>query len=219
MIEMKKAKNVILVKKEVVKWARESIGFSLEDAAKKSKLKIDEISSWENTDSEIKLSNIKKLAKTYKRTLTFFFLGRPPEISPIPNDFRTLDSVNIDTLSPKVRLAIRKAQRNRKFYAYLTEVADIKLVKHPTINFNVDPTEIAKKFRVYLNTTIEEQKGWKDEGFAFNRWIDHVEEKGVPVFQISLPKKEIRGFCLRENDLPPVIVLNSGDAIRGRIFT
>lgn len=216
---MEKAKNTILVRSILLKWARESIGFSHEIASDKTKIPTEKIMSWEDVDSDIKISDLKKLAKAYKRTLSFFFLKNPPEASPIPNDFRTLDSVNIETLSPEVRLAIRKAQRNRRFYAYLLEATETEQVRLPKISFNTDPGELASKLRNHLAVTIESQKEWKDEGFAFNRWIDIVEKKGVPIFQISLPKKEIRGFCLRENNLPPVIVLNGGDAIRGRIFT
>jgi len=216
---MEKTKNTILIKNILLKWARESIGFSSKDVAEKTKLPLESIKIWESVDSEIKITDLKKLAKIYKRTLSFFFLKEPPEVSPVPNDFRTLDSVNIETLSSEVRLAIRKAQRNRRFYAYLLEVTETDQIRLPKISFRSDPNEWAIKLRDHLGITIEEQKDWKDEGFAFNRWIDILEKKGVPIFQISLPKKEIRGFCLRENDLPPVIVLNARDAIRGRMFT
>ncbi len=218
-LKKEKPKNKIVVKKAIMKWARESIGLSIEAVSEKSKIDIEELRKWEDVDSEVKISDLKKLAKTEKRTLSFFFLNNPPTINPIPRDFRTLDSVNVETLSPKVRLAIRKAQRNRKFYAYLLEVTKSEFVKLKPISFNSNPTELAGEFRKYLNISIEEQKGWKSEGFAFNRWIDIIEGSGIPVFQLPFPKQEIRGFCLREDSLPPVIVLNAGDAIRGRIFT
>jgi len=216
---MEKKKNTLVIKSLVVKWARESIGFSFEEASTKSKISIDKIKEWESNDTEIKVSDIKKIAKAYKRTLSFFFLSKPPEVNPVPNDFRTLDSVNVETLSPEVRLAIRKAQRNRKFYSYLLEVTNTSHVIFPKINYQHNPSAIAIRFRSHLKIGLNEQKEWPSEGFALNRWIDAIESYGVPVFQISLPKKEIRGFCLRENSLPSVIVLNGSDAIRGRIFT
>lgn len=216
---MEKTKNTILIKCEVLKWARESIGFSLDFVSEKTKLSSEKIKEWENNDSDIKISDLKKLAKIYKRALSFFFLQKPPEISPIPNDFRTLDSVNLETLSADVRLAIRKAQRNRRFYAYLLEATETEQIKLPKISFDTDPSQLSTKLRDHLGIKIEDQKEWESENIALNTWIDAVEQRGVPVFQISLPKKEIRGFCLRENNLPPVIVINSGDAIRGRIFT
>lgn len=214
-----KSKNTIIIQSIVLRWARESIGFSFEAASEKTKIDIESIKKWESENSQVSISNLKKLAKAYKRTLSFFFLQAPPEVNPVPNDFRTLDSVDIKTLSTETRLAIRKAQRKRKFYANLLDILEIDKVCLPQIRFSIKPSVVAKKFREHLGVKIEDQKEWKDESFAFNKWIDLVEEKGVPVFQIPLPKKEIRGFCLRENDIPSVIVLNARDAIRARIFT
>lgn len=216
---VEKPKNTILIESAVLKWARESIGFSIEEASEKTKIKADELKRLESESSEIKISDIKKFARAYKRALSFFFLQKPPEDSPVPKDFRTLDSVDIETLSPETRLAIRQAQRKRKFFAHLLQVSGEEPDRLPQIHFNVEPSVVAKKFRQHLGVTIDEQKEWENESFAFNRWIDFVEKKGIPVFQIKLPKKEIRGFCLRENNLPPVIVINARDAIRGRIFT
>lgn len=217
---MEKVKNTILVKSNLLKWARESIGFSFEETNKITKIPIEKIKEWEEIDSEIKITDIKKIAKAYKRTLSFFFLQNPPEVNPIPKDFRTLDSVDINTLSSEVRLAIRKAQRNRRFYSYLLDVTETDQIKLPKISFDSDVNELSIRLRKYLDIKIEEQKEeWENESFAFNKWINVLEDKGVPVFQIALPIKEIRGFCLRENNLPPIIVLNSRDIIRGRIFT
>ena len=48
--------------------------------------------------------------------------------------------------------------------------------------------------------------------------MEAIEEKGVPVFQMDLDD-DFRGFCLRENDLPSVIVINVKDARSAKTFT
>ena len=75
--------------------------------------------------------------------------------------------------------------------------------------------------KVYKNT----QTKWKDDREAFNGWRQALESLGILVFQtgsIDSPKgveiSEMRGFAISDQPLP-VIVVNSKDSLKGRIFS
>lgn len=207
----------IKIEKEVLSWARNSIGFSLEEASRKTTIPANNLEKWEKESSEIYLSDIKKIARKYKRQLSFFFLPSAPKEKPIPSDFRTLDSVKQDDISEKIRLAIRRAQANRKIISeFFLDEYKLKINKPITLTENA--TEVGKKFRTLFNIKTEDQFSLKDEKKALAFWISKIEENGIPVFQMDLDEK-FKGFCLRENDLPPVIVVNSKDARNAKVFT
>ena len=212
------AKGVkIKIEKDILYWAREAAGLSIDEAAKKTKISGEEIKKWEAESSEIRLSDIKKFAKHYKRQLSFFFLPEAPKEKPIPDDFRTLDSIRHEEIPEKVRLAIRRAQANRKIIKdFFASEYEIKI--SGSISLHNNATTTAVDFRTRFNVSIEQQFSLKDEKTALAFWIEKMEEKGIPVFQMDLDKN-FRGFCLRENDLPPVIVVNVKDTRAGKIFT
>jgi len=81
-----------------------------------------------------------------------------------------------------------------------------------------DPEDLALRERVSFNITVDEQIKWKDAYQAFNTWRRLIESKNMPVFQISMPLEDARGFSLVDEE-PFVIIINSSDSIEARIFT
>jgi len=78
---------------------------------------------------------------------------------------------------------------------------------------------LASRMRALLAINNDTQRQWHDEREAFNRWRVALGVRGVLVFQAPcIALTEMRGFSLGEFPLP-VIVVNSGDSVRGRIFT
>lgn len=207
----------IKVERDVLVYAREAMGLSIPKTSELTKIKEEEIESWEKESSSILLSNIKKLAKAYKRQLSFFFLPYAPKEKPVPADFRTLDSVKIDEIPEKVRLAIRRAQANRKMLnEFFPDEYEVTLNK--PISLTENPTKTGELFRSFFSLTIEQQFAQRDEKESLSFWVEAIEGRGIPVFQMDLDE-DFRGFCLRENDLPPVIVLNVKDARAAKTFT
>ena len=68
----------------VAKWARESAGFTEEEAARKIGRSPDEITRWESGELRPSMSQIRKASEVYRRPLAVFFLPEPPQ------DFATL---------------------------------------------------------------------------------------------------------------------------------
>ena len=80
-----KAEPVAGIQPAVLRWARESIGMSVEDVALKLKRPPEDIRAWESADATAPTyAQLETLAyKVLKRPLAVFFLPEPPkEVSP-----------------------------------------------------------------------------------------------------------------------------------------
>lgn len=211
----------INIKPEILRWARESIGLDLEAAAKRISVKTETLVNWEQKESNVSLPKLRKLANVYKRSMALFLLPQVPNVPLFPPDFRTLDSLKTDKLSEAARLSIRKAERNREFFVELQKTLELG-VKYPKPFLSLDqrPEDAASQFRKEVKVTFAIQIEWPDKVAALRNWINIVEGFGVLVFQMPLPVREFRAFCIRgNNSLPPVIVLNTKDDPHGRIFS
>ena len=62
----------------VLKWARESAGLSLEDAAKRIPVPVAKLTAAESGSGQLTFSQLKSASHVYKRPLAVFFLDAPP---------------------------------------------------------------------------------------------------------------------------------------------
>jgi transcriptional regulator with XRE-family HTH domain len=78
----------IRVNPAVLKWARETSGATIEEAAKRLRVPLSAFSRWESQEATLTLTQARTLASYFKRPLAAFLLPEPPwEPSP-PHDFR-----------------------------------------------------------------------------------------------------------------------------------
>lgn len=208
----------IKISTSVLVWARTSIGYSIEEIARKMNVKPEKIEAWERGTDSPTYTQLENLAyKVFKRPLAVFFRTEPPKEVPIEKDFRNLTSSEITNLSTEMRLVLRKAKRLQNLVKELNKDNNIE----PThINFKVsikdNPTTAANRFREFLGLTIEEQKEWNPDN-SFDHFKEYVEKFGIYVFQFQMPFEEARAFSLTDDF--PIIVLNTEDAKNGRIFS
>ena len=208
----------VTVEPSVLAWARKSAGYDAEEVTKVLKLKKDEINRWESGEERPTLSKLEKLATKYKRPLAVFFLPEPPKEKPFPKDFRTLPGKRGTPLSPETRLAIRRALRLQSLAKELMKSLGRETMPQIEIIRQYNPEIEAIKIRKMLGVHIQEQFAWKDGYEALRTWQKIIEKLGIFIFQESMPLEETRGFSLT-TDKPPAIVLNTKDAINGRIFS
>jgi Zn-dependent peptidase ImmA (M78 family) len=206
------------VNPKVFKWLRESSGWSKEDIAKRLKTNIEIVSAIEKGERQSTLRQLKVLAIAYKRPLASFLLSESLKESPLPKDYRMLpDRKNV--FDKKTIYTIRKARDLQEIGAELlininnSTKPDIKKI---TISKN--PEKIALEFREKFELDIEIQKKFKTSYEFFNYLRDIFEEMNILVFQFSMPIEDARGFALTD-ELPNVIVINSGDTIEARLFS
>ena len=208
------------VNPKTITWARESLGYSIRKLEQKLRLKPGTIKSWEDGSSQPSFAQLKKLATSLKRPTTVFLLYVVPQDEPLPKDYRVLDESDVNSLSPNTKMHIRKIQRKRKLALELAKEIgeEIPRFKGRT-TLSTDIKSLAKKYRKIFGVELQTQREWQSDYEAFNFWRSCVEAVGVLIFQASLDSlKEMRGLALYHEEMP-LIVLNTKDSPRGKIFS
>jgi Zn-dependent peptidase ImmA (M78 family)/DNA-binding XRE family transcriptional regulator len=208
------------VRAELLIWARESAGYSVEAAAHKAQVKPEQLARWEAGERRPTITQLRTLARVYKRPLAVFFLTRVPKTFQVMHDFRRLPGEVAGVESPELRLEIRRA-------TYRREVAlDLYALRGETppafdarASLSEDPEVVGSRARGLLGVSYEAQTAWQGLYDGFNAWRSAIEGLGVLVFQAEgVEPAEMRGFSLGEQPLP-VVVTNIKESPRGRTFT
>lgn len=208
----------IVVSPGILKWARETAGYSPEDVAKRFKLSRDQVASWEAEPARISLSRIEDLARYYKRPTAAFLLTDAPEPPPAPKDFRRPAHQQVP-FSPELRLAIRRAYRLQRIFRETLVGMDRSPVSVVAqANMDEDAEGVAREQRSLTQISFDEQRSWEHPTEAFRRWREAVESKTIPVFQGEFRRTEAQGFSLT-NVSPFTIVVSGKDAPTARSFT
>jgi Zn-dependent peptidase ImmA (M78 family) len=207
---------------EVLRWARESFGLSIEKAAEKLHTKPERLESAERGERHLTLRQAERAADVYQRPLAALFAPAPPEEEPQEAQFRRLPGA---PEPPWPSEMIGLARRVRERQAAATELLDLvdEEPVWPSVSESlaVSPEEIAATVRGRLAISIEEQASWRDPtGYIpLRHWLDAVEDLGVLVIQDgSLPVEAMRGFASLD-PVVPAIVVNTQDDPRARVFT
>lgn len=209
------------VNPEVLKWARDIAGFSVEEISKKASIKPERYEKWERDGQDIPFGKLKIIASAYKRQIAIFLMKEVPEESfKKPNDYRNLNGADSE-LSKDVKLALRRATYFQKLarefndswgtkYDWLNGIKNLDINNHG---------QVAGWVRKILKADLDKTIKWKDDNQAYRFWRNAIEnEFGILVFQFSMPLEEVHGFCLRDSK-PYVIVTNSNHPYTARSFT
>lgn len=216
------AESVIGIQPAVLRWARQTQGYSVDDVAMHLKRHPEEIVAWEEGDSAPTYAQLETLAyKLYKRPLAVFFLPEPPSEPDPKKEFRTLPDFELDRLAADTRYQIRWAQALQLSLKELNDGAnpsdhkifrDVKLVASQAVS--TQATAIREHLRVPLST----QKSWATDEEALKTWREAVQDSGVFVFKHSFKQKAISGFCLIDDEFP-LIYLNNSNTKTRQIFS
>ena len=230
--------NIVCPTPKVLKWARESSGYTVSAVVAKLKRKTvtnQTLFDWETGKAFPTYSQLEHLAyKIYKRPLAVFFFPKPPDDeSSIEKSFRTLPKA-IGKLSPRMRWMIRKAHvmqmnvmdlhENKPFKNEISQ--ELKIFNDIKFTSKSSIKDLAKKLRGYLNISLKEQKEWSRQtsslqsgsDIALKKWREIVQAHGVFVFKDSFKEPEFSGFCLYDERFP-IIYINNNEAKNRQIFT
>jgi Zn-dependent peptidase ImmA (M78 family)/DNA-binding XRE family transcriptional regulator len=207
----------ITVTPSIVKWARENLGYSVNELSELIPLSKSDYEGWENGSIVPTLDKFRAFSRIVNQPIAFFFRPNPPEVEPLPKDYRTLPSEDRIAISPETRKVIQEVQdKQRIFIELLDELKKNELVG--IIQNLSDPEGNATDIRKKFDVSFAQQSAWKSDYTAFKEWRGILEQHGFLVFQYKMPVNEIRGFSI-PNDVAPVIVTNKNDHIRSQIFT
>jgi len=216
---MSKNTPILPIEPNVLKWARESIGMSQDDFAKKLHKSIEDVESWEkglSSPTYIQLENI--AYNILKRPIAIFFLSEPPAEKNIAAEFRTLPNYDLNNLHSNTHLLIRKANFFQLCLQEVFQESKDDFSANFLVDQNLDPIVQAKKIRELLGISIEDQCSWKTDDFALKNWRAAIERKGAFVFKESFKEAGISGFCLYDDKFP-IIYLNNTTTKTRQIFS
>jgi len=113
-----------LINPEVLTWARETVGFSVEELADKLKVESKQVQDWEDGSARPSVAKLKIIADKLKRPLAVFYLPTPPDDMRPPKDFRGLIAGHAGFFSPRLHVELRLAEARRKDALSLLEELD-----------------------------------------------------------------------------------------------
>ena len=220
------------VNPSVLRWARISMGTSIEEVATRLHKEVVDIEAWERGDGSPTYAQLETLAyKIYKRPLALFFFPEPPEEESIGQSFRTLPEQELQRIPPRMRYLLRKAQ---VLQLNLTELYEGVNPSPRNIlrEFEFTPTvaadNMAEQVRDYLGIKLAHQENWEGADDAFKQWRGALEEHGVFVFKDTFKSpgssrtdagdSPFSGFCLYDTEFPVIYVNNNKTKTR-QIFT
>ena len=215
----------------VLKWARETAGYSVEEVVAKldqeGKITASTVGEWESEgDLQPTYTQLENLAKLYKRPVVIFFFPEPPQEETPKVQMRSLPEGDADELPPNMRFLIRKAvirqldlaeiydeQTPIEYQKFKDDAEDLKdAIKGKDSDF------VASYIRNYLKVTIDTQRNWREIKDALKQWRKAVEQVGIWVFKAAFHDDKYSGFSLPSEKFP-IIYLNNSMTKGRQIFT
>ena len=229
----------IPVNPEILRWAREEAGMSLDEAALKAKISDikatsktpaqspgEHLGKIESGEAPLTSGNFKELAKLYRRPEITFFLSRPPRKSDFVADFRKIEGREPKKDSPEFAALKRRISCLHKG---LREIADLN--GSPRLSFvgSVRPTDSVSSIveRIHAILGEDPRKGKvKDEADFFRQLREQIQKAGVYVSLIgnlgswhtNISLEEFRGICIAD-EKASIIIINPNDTVRARVFS
>lgn len=217
---MSRSSPDVIIAPDVFQWLCGSSGFTASDISKKIDVSERIVRSWCDGAQKpvIPLTKVEQLSELFKRPLAAFLLSQPPEEPKLPKDFRRHPDAKPE-FSKELLLVIRKARRIQEIHHELTD--NLHISSHVPLKIRTlkdDPEKVAQQERERSGLQIYGDTSGMSVVRAFDIWREWLESQNISVLKIKIPVADARGFSLTDGE-PYVIVVNSADADRARLFT
>jgi Zn-dependent peptidase ImmA (M78 family)/transcriptional regulator with XRE-family HTH domain len=203
----------IPVNPQMIAWARNRAGLTVEEAAEK----FTHIAAWEAGRSFPTYPQLERLADEFKLPVAAFFFPEPPTLPPIRESFRTLPDTEFDEIPRQVRFLLRKAKALQINLTELTQgrnPADRLITRDLHFPENISIARMAARVREYLGVPLAEQYEWPDDESALKAWRTTLQAVGIFVFKDAFRVDGYSGFSLYDDEFPIVYVNNSSTKTR-----
>lgn len=223
------------VKPELLVWARETAGLTLEDAAErvgvgatKTATAAERLSAMESGRKEPSRTVLLEMARVYHRPLVAFYLSRPPAKGKRGVDFRTLhgggkpaDEALLDAL---VRDILARQDMVRALLEDDEDSESCRFVGSQAVTSG--SAVVLKSLRAVLRTDLQAYRRRSNASKAFDLLRNRIEDAGVFVLlkgdlgssHTRIPVDSFRGFSIAD-PIAPLIVINNHDAKPAWSFT
>ena len=221
---------------ELLRWAREESGLSLDEAASRAKITplkregmspSQRLEAWEEGKLSITLRQLESIAKAYRRPALTFFLSAPPVEQRIFTDFRTVASKEKGQDTPEYSAFILKIQILHDELAHITEQTGGEGVNYvgalsikSTIEKNVT------NMRTFLNFSFDDQQGLNSKNDLLRALRIQMQNIGIYViyagdlgsYHSQIDPNEFRGLSI-SHPKAPMVVVNSYDTKAAMLFS
>lgn len=231
---MDRAQNI---NPRILSWARETAGLSIEDAAVKLGLTngtkvtaTEKLASLESGDEKPTRIQLMKIASTYRRPLTAFYMASPPITADRGEDFRTLPGPVAPQESALLDALLRDIRARHDMLRSILEDEDevLRLPFVGSIKIASGIEDAVRRMKAALG--VEDDRGLRrvisKPNDLFTELRRRVESIGVFVLlagnlgthHSNISEKVFRGFAIADQ-VAPLIVINDQDAESARSFT
>jgi Zn-dependent peptidase ImmA (M78 family)/transcriptional regulator with XRE-family HTH domain len=224
---------------EILKWARDAAGFSLIEAAERSKINPikqkgsrkaftpgERLAIWESGEDTPSFRQLERIAKAYRRPILTFFLSNPPIEETSLNDFRTVADRKILS-SPELSALKRRIEllhENIKNILQEEEQEPLSFVGKFTMD--LPPSDMAKEIRKILNFLFIEQRRISSRASLLAELRKRAHHCGIFVLfegdlgshHSRIDPEEFRGMAICD-EIAPLIVINKNDYKAAQLFT
>jgi Zn-dependent peptidase ImmA (M78 family)/transcriptional regulator with XRE-family HTH domain len=223
------------VNPEILIWARETAGLSLEKATKALGLSaahgltaVDRLKALESGDEPPTRALLLKMSKQYRRSLLNFYLSAPPRKGDRGQDFRTVPPDRSITADALLDALIRdlKARQNlvRSVLEDEEDMEPLPFVGSAKMADGVMP--VLHSIQKTLGISLSDYRSRKTADDAFASLRDSAESAGIFVLLIgnlgshhsAIPVEVFRGFAIADA-IAPFVVINDQDAKTAWSFT
>jgi Zn-dependent peptidase ImmA (M78 family) len=212
------------VKAEVLRWARDRAGSTVDDLLSK----FPKLEQWESGELQPTLKQIESYARAVYAPVGYFFLPAPPE-EPLPvPDFRTVAGREMRPASPNLRDMIYACQERQDWFRDNARTAGSdRLAFVGSVNLQSPIIETAASIRRALSFDLERRRTCATCTDALRLFISEADRLGILVMcsgivmnntHRRLDPEEFRGFALSD-DLAPLVFINGADTKSAQMFT
>jgi Zn-dependent peptidase ImmA (M78 family) len=216
--------NRVEVKPELLQWARERSGLTVDALAER----FPKLEAWERREAHPTLKQLESYAKATHTPIGFLFLPAPPvEELPIP-DFRTIGNAHIGYPSPDLLETIYLCQQRQTWYRdYVRAAGEDRLKLVGSAQTTDDVVDTAARIRHALGFDLEERRRMSTWTDALRGFIAQADALGVLVMvsgvvgsnnRRKLDPQEFRGFALADEEAP-LVFINGADTKAAQMFT
>jgi Zn-dependent peptidase ImmA (M78 family)/transcriptional regulator with XRE-family HTH domain len=212
------ASSAVPVTPEVVQWAIDESGYSLENLATAIKVEPEKLRAWARGTDRPSVGEVRELARQLDRPFAMFLLPAPPQRTIPRVEFRSpLGGPGRDLYPIELR-RLREAARLQRVLSWVHRELELPPVGLARLKTSSDPIAAAAETRRQLGVTVERQRSWRSPHQALAAWRAELERSGIFVFMLSFTEDACRGFSLWD-DFAPVIAVNTALKPEARAFT
>lgn len=213
---------------EVFRWARESAGLTLDEAAQSVGIVSASLTAIEAGAKEPSRVNLANMARSYRRSLLTLYMPAPPQKGDRGEDFRTVVAERSIAAEADIDALLRDLRGRQSLVRAILEDEEgtLPLDFVGSARTKDGAARLCRSIEHQLGMTRTEYRAQGNADAAFALLRDKAEQAGIFVLlagnlgshHSAIPVEAFRGFAIADK-IAPFIVINDGDAKAAWSFT